>query len=342
MPESIRNVDQLDAMLSEPTDVVVQTMREVTGDILVLGVAGKMGPVLSRMAVRASVQAGIKRRVVGVARNLSAERQSDLEADGIDTVQADLLDEATYQALPDAENVVFLVGQKFGTNGAESTTWATNTQVPGFVTRRFPRSRIVVLSTGNVYGLSRVDGGGSKETHEPRPQGEYAMSALGRERIFEYASRTSGTPVAILRLCYASEMRYGVLVDLAKLVWTGQTIDLSVGHINVIWEADACAMILASLGAVESPPAWFNLTGPEILSVREVSLQLARQMGRDVTFVNQPASDALLVDGSNAIARWGQPRVDAKQLIEWTADWVMRGQADFNKPTHFESRDGRF
>jgi nucleoside-diphosphate-sugar epimerase len=341
-PGSIADVAALDTLLSDPPQYVVDTLRGLDGDLIVLGVAGKMGPTLARMARRASDLAGVRRRVVGVARFSSPEQQATLQAHGVETIRCDLLNEAEVDRLPDAPNVIFMAGRKFGSAGFEALTWAMNCHVPALVCGRYANSRIVAFSTGNVYGLTRAGAGGSVETDEPRPVGEYAMSCLGRERMFEHFSSTCGTRIAILRLNYASEMRYGVVADLARRVAAGETIDVTMGYFNAIWQADANAMALAALAHVATPPFILNLAGPEELSVRATCEELARLLGRAVALTGQEARDALLSNGTRAWSLFGRPRVDAVRLVGWTADWVARGGASLDKPTHFESRDGRF
>jgi hypothetical protein len=342
LPDTIRDVDALDELLSEPSPAAVDAMRQLDGDLLILGVAGKMGPTLARMAVRASRAAGVDRRVVGVSRFSSPDARAALERHGVETIAADLLDERALAALPDAPLVVYMAGRKFGSTGNESATWAMNTWLAGLVCRRFPTSRIAAFSTGNVYGLSAVGAGGSREPDTPAPVGEYAMSCLGRERMFEHFSLEQGTKVALIRLNYAVEMRYGVLVDLATRVRARQPIDLHMGYCNVIWQGDANAMSLAALAAADSPPAVFNVAGPEELRVRDLCLALGQRLGVDVTFTGEEARDAILSDGSRALSRFGSPRVNVPRLLNWTAEWVGRGGANLGKPTHFESREGAF
>ncbi|MBO0698105.1 MAG: NAD(P)-dependent oxidoreductase [Zavarzinella sp.] len=340
-PGPIRTEAELDDRLSEPTPEVVAALGRMPGDILVLGVAGKMGPTLARMAKRASDAAGVRRRVIGVSR-FSAGGEESLRAHGIDTIRCDLLDASAVGRLPDATHAFFLAGRKFGSTSDEAATWATNAYLPGVVCDRFRRSRIVALSTGNVYGLVPVAGGGSREQDPPRPIGEYAMSCLGRERVFEHFSRSNGTPVTLVRLNYACELRYGVLVDLARKVWAGESIDLETGFFNTIWQGDACAMTLLALEHAAAPASILNVTGSEVLSVRSVAERFGRRMNRPVRFAGAEADTALLSDGRRARELFGLPRVTTDQLIEWVADWVIRGGRFLDKPTHFESRDGRF
>jgi nucleoside-diphosphate-sugar epimerase len=342
MPTSVHSTDELDDRLSEPTERVVSVLRQLDGDILVLGVAGKMGPSLARMVRRASDLAGIKRRVIGVARFSNSEIETSLRAHGIETIRCDLLDEFAVDRLPDVRNVVFLAGMKFGSTGLESLTWAINTHVPALVCRKFRQSRIVALSTGNIYGLVPTTSGGSCETDLPAPVGEYAMSCLGRERIFEHFSRTLNLPLAIVRLNYACDLRYGVMVDLAQRILAGEPVDLRMGRFNTIWQGDANALALECFAHVAAPPFFLNVTGPEILSVRETGEQLAAMLGRPVSFSGTETTTALLSNSQRAAQLCSPPRVSASELLAWVADWVKRGRPTFGKRTHFESRDGKF
>lgn len=340
--QSVRDVDQLEDLLSEPTGAAIEALARVDGDLIVLGASGKMGPTLARMARRASDAAGVRRRVIGVARFATDETPSRLQAQGVEVVRCDLLDPDQLDGLPEAPNVLFLAGMKFGTTGREATTWAVNTFLPGLVCRKFRRSRIVAFSTGNVYGLAPVRGGGSREGDRLEPRGEYAMSCLGRERVFEHFSRELGVPTALIRLNYATELRYGVLVDLARKVHAGEPIDPGMGYLNAIWQGDASAAALRALEHVSVPPTVLNVTGPERLAVRRVAEEFGRLLGRDVTFQGTESADALLSDSGRALALFGPPLVHADRMIAWIADWVRRGGPTLGKPTHFEVRDGRF
>jgi nucleoside-diphosphate-sugar epimerase len=341
-PATIRDVGHLETLLSEPSASAIDALRRIEGDLIILGVAGKMGPTLAHMARRATDVAGIHRRVIGVSRFSSADTRRALERHGVDTIACDLLDEDALARLPEAPSVVFMAGRKFGSSGDESFTWAMNTHLPALVSRRYASSRLVAFSTGNVYGLTPSGRGGSREDDIPAPVGEYAMSCLGRERMFEYFSRARGTPVVILRLNYASELRYGVLVDLALKVFRREPVDLGMGYFNVIWQADANAMCLAALAHAATPPLVINLAGSEELSVRATCLELAQLLDVPVSFTGREAGDALLSNGSRGHALLGVPRVGAAQMLAWVADWVKRGGESLDKPTHFESRAGRF
>ena len=342
LPTVVTHEQQLENLLSAPSNVVVNRFRQLAGDVLILGVAGKMGPSLAHMARRAMSDAGAKGRVIGAARFSQPALREQLEEWGIETIRCDLLDEKQLANLPRAANIIYMAGMKFGSTGNESLTWAMNAWLPGVVCQHFAGSRIVAFSTGNVYGLCPVDRGGCQETDPLCPVGEYAMSCLGRERIFEYFSRDQQTPVAIIRLNYACELRYGVLVDLARKVWQGETIDLSMGHFNVIWQADANAMALAALGYAAHPPFVVNVAGPETLSVRQVCESLGSRMRKPVHFTGVEGTDALLSNGQLGLRLFGPPRVEAQTLMGWISDWIGRGGATLNKPTHFESRDGSF
>jgi dTDP-4-dehydrorhamnose reductase len=342
LPDRIESVEHLEEMLSEPTPGVIETLARLDGDILVLGVGGKMGPTLARMARRASALAGVARRVIGVARLSASGLEIQLQRQGIETVHCDLLDSARLATLPDAPNVVFMAGMKFGSTGNQALTWAMNCFMPGEIARRFRHSRIVAFSTGNVYGLSPIHLGGSIETDPLQPVGEYAQSCVGRERILEHHSRTLNIPMAILRLNYAVELRYGVLVDLAQRVQAGEPMDLAMGNFNALWQADANAMALQAFDHIATPPLVVNLAGPELLSVRRVCEQFGRLLKKDVTFHGHESGDALLSNGQFGHRRFGYPRVGVEQITHWIADWTARGGPTHGKPTHFENREGAF
>jgi nucleoside-diphosphate-sugar epimerase len=344
MPEpkhAIRSDSELDDALSKPTPEVVATLASLPGDILLLGAGGKMGPSLARMARRASDAAGVRRRVIAVSR-FSGGGDKSFNEHGVETVRCDLLSENHVASLPDAANVIFMTGKKFGSTGDEAGTWAMNSYLPGVVCRRFCRSRIVAFSTGNIYGLSAVSRAGSREDDVPEPVGEYAMSCLGRERVFEYFSRSQGMPTVLVRLNYACDLRYGVLVDLARRIWNEEPVDLTMGYFNTIWQGDANAFTLRAFDHAASPPWIVNVTGPELLSVRAVCEDFSRRMSRPVHFEGAESETALISHMGRLAQAFGPPRIAAEQLIDWVAEWVMRGGTSLHKPTHFESRSGRF
>lgn len=339
---SIRDVNELEELLSEPTDGTIRALAALDGDILVLGVGGKMGPTLARMAKRASEMAGVKRRVIGVSRFSSSALEQQLHAWGVETVRCDLLDRKSLAELPDATNVVYMAGMKFGSTGQEPLTWAMNSFLPGLVSERYRGSRIAVFSTGNVYGLSPVSKGGSREEDASNPLGEYAMSCVGRERIFEHFSRSNHTKMSILRLNYATELRYGVLLDIAQRVNAEQAVPLSMGYLNAIWQRDASAMSLQSLTVAAIPPNIINIGGPELLSVRRVAQNFGTRLRKPVRFEGVESGDALLSNAAKSYQLFGHPSIGADQVIAWIADWVRRGGTTLAKPTHFEERAGRF
>jgi len=343
IPEAIRDVDQLDGLLSDPTEGVIDTFSRLEGDVMVLGVAGKMGPTLAWMARRAFDASGRRdRRVLGVARFTDPAGESWLRDRGVETIRCNLLEPDALARLPDVPNVVSMFAMKFGSTGQEFLTWAMNSFLPGLVARQYRRSRIVAFSTGNVYGLVPVSHAGSTERDPPRPVGEYAMSCLGRERILEYFSRSLSIPMALIRLNYAAEMRYGVLVDLARKVLAGAPIDLAMGYFNVIWQADANAIALRAFDHVATPPTVLNVTGPETLGVRQVAERFGERFGRSLDLRGVEAPDALLSDATLSRRLFGPPRLGAGQLIDLTAGWLEHGGQTLDKPTHFEARDGRF
>jgi nucleoside-diphosphate-sugar epimerase len=342
LPEIITTEAQLDELLSEPSPAVIETFQRVSGDILLLGVAGKMGLTLALMAKRAAAAAGTPRRIIGVSRFSSPGALQWLHAHGIETISGDLLDGQFLASLPDAPNVIYLTGMKFGSTGQEAQTWAVNTWLPAQVAQRFRTSRIVALSTGNIYGLVPVSSSGSVESDLPSPVGEYAMSCLGRERMFEHFSRLHGTKTALIRLNYACELRYGVLTDIAQKVWAGQPVDISMGWFNTIWQADANAVTLAALADVQNPPAAINITGADKLRIRDVAESFGRLMNKPVTLTGTEQNTALLNDASVTLKRYGAERVSIPTLMKWITHWVQQGGPTLNKPTHFESRDGKF
>jgi nucleoside-diphosphate-sugar epimerase len=339
---SIDNVDQLDELLSRPGPVAVDTLRQLPGDVLILGAAGKMGPTLAWMLRRAADAAGSSRHVIAVSRFREPGSREAFHRQEVETIAGDLADRDFVSALPAAPNVFYLSGMKFGATGNEPLTWGMNAYVPALIAERYPGSRIVAFSTGNVYGLVPVASGGSRETDPLAPVGEYAMSCLARERMFQYFSERNRTPVSLIRLNYAVELRYGVLLDLAERIVRDQPVDLAMGYVNVVWQGDACNAIIGSLADCSSPAHILNVAGPDVLSVRRLAEQLAERLGKSVQFSGGEGADALLNNAGVCHAKYGPPLVSVEQMLEWTADWVLRGGARLGKPTHFESRSGRF
>jgi len=338
LPRRFANVDELEDELSRPSQALADDLAAVEGDLLVLGVAGKMGPTLARMARRAAPG----KRVLGVARFSDVRRYlRDIEVSD-ETLAVDLLDRRALEALPRWPNVVFAAGHKFGASGNQPLTWAMNTHLAALVAETFRASRIVAFSTGNVYPLTPVGQAAPNESTAPAPVGEYAQSCLGRERLFEHFSAAHGTPGRLLRLNYAIDLRYGVLADIATKVWRGDPVDVTMGHVNVIWQGDANAQVLRLLRHCTTPSTPINCTGPETLSVRRLAETFAAIMARPAQIVGVEAQTALLSDAGQAHALFGYPGVPLGTMIEWVADWVQQGGASYDKPTKFEVRDGRF
>ncbi len=336
----IQNIAELEERLSRPCDADVAAMADLSGDLLILGAGGKMGPSLARRARRAADKTG--KRVVAVARFSDASLFSQLSAEGIETIACDLLEPAALAKLPDIPNVIFMAARKFGTAGAEHLTWAMNTYLPGLVAERYRKSRIVAFSTGNVYPLRSLSEGGATESTPVGPVGEYAQSALGRERMFEYGSQRWRTPVAILRLNYAIDLRYGVLLEIGQAVFERRPVDLRMPLVNVIWQGDANSWCLRSFAHCQSPPFVLNITGPETLSVREIAMEFGGYFGIEPEFIGEPGPTALLNNATRARSLYGEPAVGPAEMIEWTARWIQQGGAVLNKPTHFQARDGNF
>ncbi len=339
---ALETEEQLEEALSRPTQEDVAAVSKMAGDLLILGVSGKMGPTMVRLARRACEKAGVSKRVVGVARfSISGSRQ-ELEKEGVETIACDLLDRSAVDQLPDCENVLFMVGQKFGTHDNQPLTWAINSYVPAIVAERFRDSRIVSFSTGNVYPLTTAARGGPVESDPTGPVGEYAQSALARERIWEFFSARHGTELAILRLNYAIDLRYGVLRDVAERVFARKPVSLSMGHVNVIWQRDANSVALRSFAHCASPPFVLNLTGAETLSVRKLADAFGKLWGIAPIFEGQDSETALLSNAKRCGELFDPETVSIDQMIFWVAGWVERGGRGLGKPTHFEARDGSF
>lgn len=340
--ETIASVEELEDRLSEPSPELEAFFRVLEGDLAILGVGGKMGPTLARMAARAVEASGKPRRLIAVSSFSQPGLRERLEALDIETIAADLLEPGVVDRLPDAPNVIYMVGRKFGSTGAEWDTWATNVTVAGRVAERYAGARIVAFSSGNVYPFVPVDSGGATEQTPPGPVGEYAMSCLGRERMFDYVSHHAGTKVLHLRLNYAVELRYGVIVDVARKVLAGEPIDLSMGHFNAVWQGYANEVALRALALADSPPAILNVTGLETVSVRRLAARLGELLGRGPVLVGEEAPQALLSNASRCHRHFRSPRYDLDTVAAWTARWISSGGPLLDKPTHFETRDGRF
>lgn len=338
----LKTLKQLEKMMTTPSDRLVEDMKKIDGDIMILGAGGKMGPSLAKLAKNAVAAAQLNKRVIAVSRFSANELRDELEAQGIDTIAADLLDEGNLDKLPNVKNIIYMVGMKFGTVGHAHYTWVMNSYLPGTVVQKFPNSRFVVFSTGNIYPLTPVKLGGSIETDPAAPIGEYAQTCLGRERIFQHYSIKNGTPVLIFRLNYAIDMRYGVLLDIAKSVYQEKPIDLKMGNVNVIWQGDANEYALRSLLHCASPANILNVTGPELLSVRRVAEAFGDRLKKQPIFVHEEEDTALLNNAGKCFRLFGYPSVTLYQMIDWISDWVKGNGITIAKPTHFQQREGAF
>jgi nucleoside-diphosphate-sugar epimerase len=338
LPDRIPDVATLEELMSRPSAALQEALARVPGDLLVLGVGGKMGPTLARMARRAAPE----RRVIGVARFSEPGLREQLQAHGVECIAADLLSREALATLPDAPNVVFMAGRKFGSTGSEWLTWAMNAHVPALVAERYARSRIVAFSTACVYPFVATSGPGAPESMPPTaPSGEYANSCVARERMFQHFSHQHGTPGRLLRLSYAIDMRYGVLHDVARKLLAREPIDLAMGHANVIWQGEANDWALRALAHCDAPTSPLNLSGPRI-AIRDVAAALGQRLGIAPILTGREADTAWLVDCSEAFRLFGPPQVSLDQMLDWTADWVQRGGASLGKPTHYEARDGKY
>ena len=338
LPETITDIADLDELLCRPSQALIDDLRRVDGDIMILGVGGKMGPTLAGLARNALPD----RRIIGVARFSESGVKEWLQTRGIETINCDLLDDAAIKTLPKAPNIIFMAGRKFGAEGNLALTWAMNSHVPALVAQAFRNSRIVAFSTGCVYPFVPVDGGGSDEAMAPNPPGEYAQSCVGRERMFEYFSNQFKTPGRLFRLNYAIYMRYGVLHDIASKVLAGKPIDISLGHVNFIWQGDASSQALRCLAHCDTPTSPINVSGHEILAVRNLAAKFGKLLGKEPVIVGKEEPTAWLTNTSQAVKLFGLPIVDTAQLIKWTADWVTRSMPSLGKPTKYEVRDGRY
>ncbi|MCE9631244.1 MAG: NAD-dependent epimerase/dehydratase family protein [Planctomycetia bacterium] len=341
--QAIHTAEDLETELSRPTPGAIEALRGLQGDVLVLGAGGKMGPTLARMVRRGLDTIGhTSRRVIAVSRFSSAAAAAGLRNHGVETIACDLLDRDAVASLPDAANVIFMAGQKFGTSDAPELTWVMNTLVPANVADRYRHSRTVVFSTGCVYPLAAVGSRGSHEDDPLGPPGDYANSCVGRERVFEYFAKLHGTPAVMYRLSYAIDLRYGVLCDVATKVARGLPVDVTMPAANVIWQGDANARAIQCLTRAASPPAAVNVTGLEPISIHWLASQFGERLGREPLITGSESSIAWLFDAQRSYDWFGPPTVGIDDMIDAQADWVRRGGETLGKPTHFEVRDGQF
>ncbi|TVR61691.1 MAG: NAD(P)-dependent oxidoreductase [Spirochaetaceae bacterium] len=342
LPDRIETEEQLEDVLTTPSRALVELASGLTGTIAVIGVGGKMGRTFAVRLSRAMKQSGANSRVIGISRFSDESCRSELERLGIETVTADANDISQVESLPDAQSVVYLVGRKFGTTGSEPETWAANTVPPVNVCRRYAGRPIVALSTGSVYDLSPVGAGGSTESDPTEPRGEYANAAVARERLFQWASARTQTPVCLVRLFYANDLRYGVIRDVADAIVEQRPIDVSVGSVNVIWQGDAVDHSIRALAYAAVPARPIIVAGPETVSIRYLAWRIAELLGREPYFVNESGPNALLGNAALAADLLGYPEVPLERMIRWTAHWVGLGGRGLGKPTNWEVKDGRY
>ena len=338
----METVEELENKLSQPSERLIEDVAKIQGDVMILGLGGKMGPSLAKLLKRAIVAAGISKKVMGASRFSNETLYKELTDFGIECHKADLLNDAALNGLPDAKNVIYMAGNKFGTAGNEHFTWAMNAYLPGRVAERYKKSNIVVFSTGNIYPFMPIESGGATENVRPSPVGEYAQSCLGRERVFEHFAIKNSTKMLLYRLNYALDLRYGVLLEIARKVNSEKPIDLSMGHVNVIWQGDANEFAIRSLLHCEFPIHKLNFTGPETISVQWLAEQFGEHFGKKPTFENRPAETALLNNASRSFELFGRPAVSLNEMIMMTVEWVKSGGMEINKPTHFQERKGDF
>jgi nucleoside-diphosphate-sugar epimerase len=338
LPDRFRDVEHLEEVMTAPSAALVAELEKTPGDLIILGIGGKIGPTLGRLAKRAAPG----KRVIGVARFSEPGLRAKLAGWGIECIEADLLDRTQVEALPKLPNVVFMAGRKFGSTGAVDLTWAMNAHVPALVAEAFAGSHIVAYSTGCVYPYVDVrQGGATESTPAIPPPGVYAYSCVAREAMFQYFSRAHGTPGRIIRLNYAIDMRYGVLFDIATRIYSGQPLDITMGHVNVIWQGDANEFVLRTLNHCTVPSSPLNVSGLPV-SVRWLAEQFARQFRKQPVFQGSEAADAWLINPAEAMRLFGPPRVPLARMIDWTSDWVARELPSLGKDTHFDTRDGTF
>jgi nucleoside-diphosphate-sugar epimerase len=338
-PARFADETALEDFMTAPGPELVRELGGLDGDVLVLGVGGKMGPTLARMAKRAAPG----KRVIGVARFSEKGLREKLEKTGVECLPCDLLDRAALEQLPKVKNVVFMAGHKFGAAGNPALTWAMNTGVPLMVAEAFRASRIVSFSTICVYPYAAVDGPGAREDERTEPPaGDYANSCVGREQMFFYGSQKWGTPGRIVRLSYAIDMRYGVLYDVASKVFAGEPVDAGMGYVNVIWQGDANEQALRLLAHCTTPATPINITGPQKISVRWLAMEFGKRFGKPATVTGKEAPTAWVVDTTASQKLLGAPRVPIERMVDWVADWVAHGGKSLGKATHFETRDGKY
>lgn len=336
------NEEKLNELLTTPSQALIEDMKKIKGDIMVLGAGGKMGPTLCVLAKNAAKCAGVEKKIYAVSRGSDKIATELMESNGIEVIAADLLDKEKLYVLPDVENVIYMAGKKFGTDGNEWQTWAMNATLPAFVADKFKKSNIVVFSSGNIYPIVPLHSCGCTEQDHPLPNGEYGMSTLARERAFEYAANTFGTKVFMYRLNFSVDLRYGVLFDIANKIIKSEPISLTTPVFNFIWQGSANEIAIRGLLHATAPACIMNVTGPETVSIQKAAIELGKYLGKEPIFEGEPANDAYLSDSSLCMETFGYPSVSVKTLIRWQAEYILDGGRTLDKPTHFEERKGKY
>ncbi len=334
--------EKLDTLLTTPSDALVEDVKKIKGDIMVLGAGGKMGPTLCILAKNAIEKAGVQKRVIAVSRFTDPIATELLHKNNVETISCDLLNTEQLRALPETENIIYMAGRKFGTDGSEWKTWAMNATLPAFVAEKFQKSNIVVFSSGNIYPIVPLSGGGCSEEDKVGPIGEYTMSCLARERAFEYAANHYGTKIFMYRLNFAVDLRYGVLYDMADRIMKGEPISIATPVLNCIWQGSANEIAIRGLLHAESPAKIMNVTGPETVSIQKAAKMLGKILSKEPIFEGEPGNDAYLNDSAEAMETFGYPAVSIRTLIRWQAEWILDGGRALGKPTHFEERKGSY
>ena len=334
--------EKLNLLLTTPSQALIEDMSQIKGDIMILGAGGKMGPTLAILAKRAADAAGSEKRIIAVSRFSDKKVADLLHEHQVETVSMDLSGKDTLNALPDAANIIYMAGRKFGTQGNESETWFMNASLPTLVSRRFRDASMVVFSTGNIFPMVSASSGGCTDETPPAPIGEYAMSSLARERIFEFAAREFGSKVLIYRLNYAVDLHYGVLYDLAAKILHDEPVSLRTPCFNCVWQGYANEIAIRSLRLADSPAGHLNVTGPEIVSVRQAAIMLGQHLGHAPIFESEESDQSLLSNAGRCFATFGYPSVSVNTLIQWQAEWLLAGGHTLNKPTHFDEQQGNY
>ena len=343
LPAFIASENELEDFLSTPSEALIEDLSAVDGDIMILGAGGKMGPSMAKLAMRAVREGGLKKKVYAVNRSFREEHlRKQMEELGIQIVKCDFLEDGALEKLPECQNIIFLAGMKFGSSEAQAQLWALNCLMPGLVARRFRSSRIVELSSGNIYGLNNLLHGGPVDGDDLKPFGDYAMSVLGRDRMFEYAAETYKTPVCLLRLFYALDLRYGIIVDVAQKILSGTPIDVTMGNLTCIWQGDANSQTLRALKLCSAPAKPLIVTGPETVSIRWMAKRLSEELGKEAILTGIESTDIIMGNSAQATRLFGYPTVPLDQVIIWVAHWLKNGGPTLGKPTKFQVRDGKF